>query len=252
MKNAALIIIDPQIDFVSQTGALPVPGATKDMNNTARFLIKNVSDISCLAITADEHNIIHISHPDFWRDQDGNKPDPFTVIKLKDVQDGVWTPVRSNDYVVDYLENLHLNGETHTIWPVHCLANTVGATFSPDILEGKNLWEAKQIKSTLVVKKGNLWFTEQHSPFSFAFCQKLANVERFDIINKCDTVYFAGEAYSHCVKDTVVDCLKMGMPPEKIIVLKNCTSAIPGFDMTGFETKYGDIGVRFQETGDVA
>lgn len=251
MKNAALVIIDPQTDFVSGFGALPVPGASKDMNNTARFLKSHVMDISCLVVTADEHNLTHISHPDFWTDKNGKNPPCFTVITPNDVKDGTWIPIRKKAFVEYYLKSINDLGKIHIIWPVHCLTNTSGALFVSDVFDEMNFWEKNQKKNAIVIKKGNLWFTEQHSPFSYAYSTKFVNIKEFRVINEYDTIYFAGEAYSHCLKDTVVDCINMGMNPDKIVILKDCTSAISGFDMSDFENKYSGIGVLFLNTGDV-
>lgn len=59
MENKALIIVDPQIDFIS--GTLPVPGAEQAMDNLADYLKKNGSDYSNIIITADRHPLEHCS-----------------------------------------------------------------------------------------------------------------------------------------------------------------------------------------------
>lgn len=253
MKNASLVIIDPQTDFVSKTGSLPVPGATRDMDNTARFLRNHIADISCLVVTADDHSMVHISHPAFWHNKDGNLPSPFTVITLKDVLEEVWVPFSNRTYVLGYLKRVESMGKLHTIWPVHCLANSEGASFWAPVANAIGEWEINNHQSCVIIRKGNFWYAEQHSPFSLADSERdFVNDPEFALINGCETVYFAGEAYSHCLKDTVVDCIKMGMDPKKIVILTNCTSAIPGFDMKDFEKEYKAMGVRFMESGDVA
>ena len=248
MKNAALIIIDPQHDFVDKTGALYVDGATRDIDNTARFLRNHAVDINHLVITADDHDFLHISHPAFWRDSNGNIPAPFTTITREDFNQKKFTPIGPDFLVKCYLFGL---GTPHIIWPVHCLKNTVGASFHPSIVKEVQGWEVLHGKQATVIRKGDQQLSEQHSPFSMANSDLTTNFEEMKRLFDYDTVFFAGEAYSHCLKQTVVDCVRFDMNPKKIVILKNCTSAIKGFDMAEFEKEYKTMGVRFMETGDV-
>lgn len=59
MKNRLLLIIDPQIDFI--TGSLPVPGAEQAMNLLADYLHKSASDYTHVIVTADRHPMRHCS-----------------------------------------------------------------------------------------------------------------------------------------------------------------------------------------------
>lgn len=58
-----LIIVDPQIDFI--TGSLPVPGAVEAMDKLADY-VRNHGDIySCIVVTCDRHKMRHSSFKDF-------------------------------------------------------------------------------------------------------------------------------------------------------------------------------------------
>lgn len=59
MKNKLLLIIDPQIDFI--TGTLPVPGAEQAMNSLSEYLRLNSSDYAHIIVTADHHPLRHCS-----------------------------------------------------------------------------------------------------------------------------------------------------------------------------------------------
>ena len=59
MKNKLLLIIDPQIDFI--TGSLPVPGAVDAMNSLAEYIRRNKQDYSKIIVTADRHPMRHCS-----------------------------------------------------------------------------------------------------------------------------------------------------------------------------------------------
>lgn len=55
----ALLLVDPQIDFIS--GSLPVPGAEKAMDALASFLLENRDRYSLKLITLDWHPWNHFS-----------------------------------------------------------------------------------------------------------------------------------------------------------------------------------------------
>jgi hypothetical protein BACCOPRO_01378 len=59
MKNKLLLIIDPQIDFI--TGTLPVPGAVAAMDSLAEYIRMNSADYSGIIVTADRHPMRHCS-----------------------------------------------------------------------------------------------------------------------------------------------------------------------------------------------
>lgn len=57
-----LLVIDPQIDFIS--GSLPVPGAADAMDALARYVRANDTIYVCKIITADRHPYDHCSFKD--------------------------------------------------------------------------------------------------------------------------------------------------------------------------------------------
>lgn len=57
--NKMLLIVDPQIDFI--TGTLPVPGAEEAMNSLARYIDANGGEYLHIAVTADCHPMNHCS-----------------------------------------------------------------------------------------------------------------------------------------------------------------------------------------------
>ncbi len=58
-----LLIVDPQIDFI--TGTLPVPGAEKAMNNLAAYVSGHSKDYALICVTCDRHPLRHSSFTDF-------------------------------------------------------------------------------------------------------------------------------------------------------------------------------------------
>lgn len=59
MRKRALLIIDPQVDFI--TGSLPVPGAEDAMNRLAAFIRDRGADYVHVIVTADSHPFGHCS-----------------------------------------------------------------------------------------------------------------------------------------------------------------------------------------------
>ena len=58
-ENRLLLIVDPQIDFI--TGTLPVPGAEKAMDALAEYVSQHGSDYSLICVTCDRHPLQHTS-----------------------------------------------------------------------------------------------------------------------------------------------------------------------------------------------
>lgn len=66
IKANALIIIDPQNDFVK--GSLAVPGAEEAMNNIIKFIEDHKQDLGYIAVTLDWHPLSHCSFKEFGGD----------------------------------------------------------------------------------------------------------------------------------------------------------------------------------------
>jgi nicotinamidase-related amidase len=56
------------------------------------------------------------------------------------------------------------------------------------------------------------------------------NIQLLDSFTDYDTIYLAGEAQSHCVAVTVKQLLRYSGIADKLIILKNCMSPVPGFE----------------------
>lgn len=59
MYNKILLIVDPQIDFI--TGSLPVPGAVEAMDALASYINTCGSEYCHIIVTADRHPLNHCS-----------------------------------------------------------------------------------------------------------------------------------------------------------------------------------------------
>ncbi len=58
-QKKLLLIVDPQIDFIS--GSLPVPGAAEAMKTLAEYVTEHGCDYAAVAVTSDWHPFEHCS-----------------------------------------------------------------------------------------------------------------------------------------------------------------------------------------------
>jgi len=122
--NIHLLAIDVQEDFCNPNGALYVKGAEKDSERLADLVDRLGTKIKDIHATLDSHHPLHIAHPIFWKDRNGNHPNPFTLINHQDVKDGVWTTTKPGmyKYALYYTEELQKkNRYVLCIWPPHLL-----------------------------------------------------------------------------------------------------------------------------------
>lgn len=79
-----LLIVDPQIDFI--TGTLPVPGAESAMDALAEYVIAHATDYDLICVTCDRHPLRHSSFKGF-----GGQWPPHCV--ESSVGAAVWPPL---------------------------------------------------------------------------------------------------------------------------------------------------------------
>lgn len=208
-----LLIIDPQVDFCDPNGALYVPGAEKDMANVASMIDRFGSKIKKIHVTLDCHHLIDVSHPQMWRDSEGNSPDPFTIITSQEMRDGKWTPrlLKYKQKFIDYGEALEVSGKFPLcIWPPHCLIGSSGNAVLPVLFDALGRWEETSLDNVDYVSKGSNPFTEHYSAVKAEVEDPndpttQLNTRLIKVLMDTDKILIAGEAGSHCVKNTVED-----------------------------------------------
>jgi len=208
-----LLIIDPQNDFMDSPGStLPVPGANDDMNRLATLVKRVGPKLDDIHVTLDSHRVIDVSHRGMWRDQDGNMPNPFTLIFAKDIENGVWTP-RNPAYrkrMIEYTSTLERTpgNYAHLIWPDHCLIGTPGAAVQANLFAALEAWERKEFANVDYVTKGTNVFTEHFGALMAEVPDPedpstQLNTGLLEVMRDADIIGVAGEALSHCVLRTV-------------------------------------------------
>lgn len=205
-----LLVIDPQNDFM-EGGALAVAGATEDMQRTAALVDRVGAKLQKIHVTLDSHHLVDIAHPAFWRDQNGNPPDPMTMISADSIKDGTWTTRRPElrSYAIGYAETLEAAGKYQImVWPAHCLIGSWGHNVQADLSAAFDRWSAARVRNIDFVTKGTNVLTEHYGallaevPIAEDPSTQL-NGRFLAMLQEADVIVVAGEASSHCVKATI-------------------------------------------------
>ena len=249
-----LLIIDPQNDFCHNKGTLSVPGAEEDCHRLIAMIKRLSDDLDSIHVTMDTHHLFHIAQPIFWIDKDGKHPRPFTIITSKMLQNNEYQAAapQYRNYAVEYVNTLERTGKySLCIWPPHCLIGTWGHDIYQELSSALIEWESgKPGRVVDYTYKGSNVRTEHYSAIraevsDAADPSSRTNFALIERLKRADNIAIAGEALSHCVANTVRDLITC-IPPEKLVVLTDVSSNVPGFEKLGtdFLTEVEQIGVR--------
>ncbi|XWO14227.1 Nicotinamidase [Candidatus Hepatincola sp. Pdp] len=170
MKNV-LLIIDVQNDFC-ENGTLAIPYA----NEIIEPINKIMPEFDAIIATQDWHPKNHIS---------------FAVNHFKKEFDVVNTRYGKQ-----------------ILWPVHCVQNTLGAKFHPQL-------HANKIHH--IVRTGYNPFIDSYSGFFYNDKKTSTGLEK--LISSDDNLIICGLARDYCVEWTYQDALKLGF---KASILEDC------------------------------
>ena len=190
MKKTDLFVVDPQNSFckvvsaqeqqVLHSGELFAVGAADAMKRLAALIDRFVESLNDIHISLESRHLLHISHPHWYRDANGNPPQPFTQMraegnkiigsrvgsKQRRVDVGEFVAFRPSVHkrTVAYLRDLKAaNRFNHVIWPPHCLIGTAGHAVVDDLMQPLLKWEARNFASVDYVTKGSNHFVEHFS-----------------------------------------------------------------------------------------
>lgn len=238
-----LVIIDPQNDFCDPKGSLYVDGANDDMQRVASMIDKHGSKIKKIHVTLDCHHFYDISHPGFWRNSEGEHPDPFTIITNQDIVDGKWFPVfmslpnipNAREYVKEYTKKLEEAGKYPLcVWNPHCLIGSWGNNVFPVLFEALLKWETENNNNVNYVSKGSVITTEHYSAIRAEIPDPndpstQLNTPLIQTWQQADRLLWAGEALSHCLKSTMEDAVEVSGGDDylqKVTLLTDGTSSV--------------------------
>jgi len=245
-KTVALLMIDPQCDFVFEPtanfpGSLSVPGAVGDMQRIAELIYKYGNQITSIYASLDTHYMFQIFHRMWWKDNATNKPvSPWRLISDDDIKTGKVSPVVDAPWSADYPAKLAASGNKPLmIWPEHCLEISAGSAMVPIVAEAVMYWSAARKSQVNILRKGNeprteaygIWKPEVVVPNSVFPSAHGLNPAMMEIFDKHDEIWVVGEASSHCVLETLEQMFAefKGSPDAlaKVRILTDCTSPVP-------------------------
>ncbi|HSI78935.1 MAG TPA: bifunctional nicotinamidase/pyrazinamidase [Lunatimonas sp.] len=130
-----------------------------------------------------------------------------------------WHPANHGSFAANHKnknpgEFVNLSGVEQILWPIHCVQDTRGAEFHPDLKQEK--WKA-------VFKKGTNPNIDSYSGFFDNNRMQDTGLSTYLKDQGVKTVYVSGLATDYCVKYTVLDALKEGF---KTYLIEDATKGV--------------------------
>jgi nicotinamidase/pyrazinamidase len=267
-----LLIIDPQNDFMDlPASTLPVQGACAHMSRLANVIDTLGPRIDQITITLDCHHFIGIERTTFWRDAKGHHVEPYTEITAASVQDGTHRPFDPNPEVLkralDYVTTLEEQGRYKLrAWPVHCVEATWGYNVFEPLMMSVHQWELTNGRNAFKLRKGMNPWTEQYGAFEAEVPVNSDPTTKYNkpflmemAASSRDGIYVAGEASSHCVRESVYQMTRSlyegggFFEPSQITLLHDCMGWVDGYrdEHTAFLGIMAGRGAKLKTAGEV-
>jgi len=248
-RRVALLLVDVQNtfclpDFELFAAGRSGKGAVEDNQRLSRWIYANLGAITDITATMDTHAAMQIFHSVFLMDENGNPPDPMTILTPDDLESGRWKlnpevaanlgaggiPLNDgrpdlNEYAdpeklfehLKYYTRTLSEKETfdHIIWPYHAMLGGIGHALASIIEEACFFHAAARQSQTRFELKGANPLTEHYSALSAEVRKDSAgrsiaasNPALLDRLLDADALFIAGQAKSHCVAWTIEDLLR--------------------------------------------
>ncbi len=277
--KVCLVAIDVQNtfctpDFELYVGGRSGTGAVDDNKRLCEFIYRNLNKITNITATLDTHHPIQVFHSLFLVDENGEHPDPFTLISADDIRRGTWkfnTAVAQELGIkAEYGQHLleHYTGELQkrekfdlTVWPYHAMLGGIGHALVSALEEAIFFHSVARNAQPDIIIKGRHPLTEHYSalgPEIDTDHEGTKLVEKDDAlirkVKEYDAVIIAGEAKSHCVAWTVDDLMHELQKQDssllsKIYLLEDCTSPVVIPDVIDYTDTADEIFNTFAEAG---
>lgn len=226
-----LLCINVQKDFMKY-GSMPISGANKDVENITKFIYNNFFGLDKIVCNC-ESNLIHqIFHPCWWRDNDGNHPEPNTIITYQDFIKKKWIPEFELLESIKYLCYLDMNkSDPLRIRPYHCIEGAEGCSFENEFAKMILFHSIVHEKKVTVTTGKGKGFREMRG-IIHPECEeksKCINYKILQLIKNYDEIYLCGETVN-TIASTVRQIFKpikgFDIAPDKITILRDCTSPL--------------------------
>jgi nicotinamidase-related amidase len=277
--RTALLLVDVQNTFCIPYFELYVGGtsgtaAVDDNRRLVDFIYRNLNHITQICPTMDTHQVMQIFHSIFLVDDQGQHPQPYTLISLEDIEQGNWkfNPDLAaalkvdNDFGRNYLHHYARQlkaGDKYdlTIWPYHAMLGGIGHALVSAVEEAVFFHSIARASQPDFEVKGSHPFTENYSvlqPEVLADQQgKPIAQKNLDLIHKLmdmDAVIIGGQAKSHCVAWTIDDLLVEIQRTdktlaEKVYLLEDCSSPVVIPEVIDYTEHAEEAFKRFEDEG---
>lgn len=256
-RHVHLLLVDVQKDFCFPEGTLYVggrsgTGALDDNDRIARFIYRNLENLTEVTCTLDTHFPFQIFSPAFWLEASGEPPAAHQEITTEMIRAGQVRPnpeiawwVGGGDYawlcrqVEFYCAELERADKYRLyLWPPHCLLGSDGHSLAGVVHEARLFHAWARGAQGWIERKGDHSLTENYSVLAPEVLLRhdglpLATRNEQFIRNLlgADAVLIAGQAASHCVKSTIDDLLGEILARDeslvrKVYLLSDCMSAV--------------------------
>ncbi len=278
-RRVCLLLIDVQNTFCIPEFELYVAGrsgtgAVDDNRRLCEFMYRNLSYITEICPTMDTHQAMQIFHAIFFVDENGQHPQPYTLISVEDIESGRWrfnpaltsrlgmSEDEANRYVLHYVRQLQQSGKYQlTIWPYHAMLGGIGHALVSAVEEAMFFHTMARQSQPNIQLKGNHPLTENYSVLRPEVMQddrgRTLVGKNEALIRKLaqfDAIIVAGQAKSHCVAWTVEDLLRefQAIEPKlvnRVYLLEDCTSPVVVPGVIDYTDQADEAFRRFAEAG---
>jgi nicotinamidase-related amidase len=249
-------------------------GAIDDNRRLCEFVYRNLDTITQIVPTLDTHQAMQVFHAIWLVDEDGNHPEPYTLVSAEDVAAGRWqvdTAVAealeldldyAQRHLAHYTRALEETGKYQlTIWPYHAMLGGIGHALVPAVEEAIFFHTIARHSQPDVRVKGTLPLTEHYSVLGPEVTEGpdgdplgRHDAELVEKLLGFDAVVIAGQAKSHCVAWTIDDLLRSPALGErelaqKTYLLEDCTSPVVVPGVTDYTEEANAAFARFAEAG---
>ena len=258
--RTCLLLIDVQNtfcipEFELYVGGVSGTGAVEDNQRLCEFLYRNMHAITEICATMDTHQAAQIFHSIFLVNDRGEHPEPYTLVSLEDIDNGVWhinpelmdglgvEESFGREFLGHYASQLKAGDKYDlTIWPYHAMLGGIGHALVAAVEEAVFFHGIARYSQPDFQIKGDNPLTENYSVLRPEITRGPSNqrigAKNTELITKLldfDAVIIAGQTKSHCVAWTIADLLDEILEidnqlTDKIYLLEDCTSpvVIPG------------------------
>ena len=280
-----LLLVDLQKDFCLPEGTLYVGGrsgrgAMEDTRRLVEFVYRNLASITRITATLDTHLAFQIFFAPFWVDGEGRPLQPHRTVTAAQVRAGEarpdpalasWLAAGDEGWLrreaLHYCEELERAGKYQLyLWPPHCLVGGEGHALVGAVQEARFFHAFARGAQAWTEEKGRHPLTENYSVLRPEVLTRsdgkpLAdkNTRLLESLLASGALVVAGQASSHCVKNTMEDLLDeiRARDPRlasKVYLLVDCMSpvAVPdgkGGFLADFTPQAEEALQRFAEAG---